>query len=64
MRLMGEISGISDALLGRNVSGSTGADLYDAQVRNASVALTDILETFVSFTVERDSKAATTMPKS
>ncbi|MDO4319691.1 MAG: hypothetical protein Q4C34_03875 [Bacteroidales bacterium] len=61
MRLMGEISGISDALLGRNVPAATGAGLYDAQVRNASVALTDILETFVSFTVDRDEKVRETM---
>lgn len=58
MRLLSDISGIGDAMLGRNVSAATGTAMYDAQVRNASVALADLLETFVSFTSERDIKAA------
>jgi len=61
MRLLADISGIGDALLGRNISASTGTELYQAQVRNASVALTDLMETFVSFTSDRDLKIKTTM---
>lgn len=58
MKLFEDVSGVSDALLGRNVSAATGANLYDAQVRNASVSLTDLLETFASFTDERNSKVS------
>jgi hypothetical protein len=57
MKLFEDISGVSDALLGRNVSSTTGASLYESQVRNATVALTDLLESFISFTTERNSKA-------
>lgn len=57
LKLFEETSGISDALLGRNISAATGSELYRQQVRNASVALTDLLETFADFTAERDRKA-------
>ncbi len=57
MKLFENTSGISDALLGRNIPASTGANLYDAQVRNASTSLTDLLETFISFTTNRTQKA-------
>lgn len=60
MKLFGDVSGISDALLGRNVPAATGSSLYDAQVRNAAIALADLLETFASFTAERSDKAAKT----
>lgn len=60
MKLFGDVSGISDALLGRNVSAATGSSLYDAQVRNAAIALADLLETFGSFADERTEKAART----
>lgn len=60
MKLFGDVSGISDALLGRNVSAATGSSLYDAQVRNAAIALSDLLATFTSFTDERTEKAART----
>lgn len=60
MKLFGDVSGISDALLGRNVSAATGSSLYDTQVRNAAIALSDLLATFTSFTEERTEKAART----
>lgn len=56
MKLFEDISGISDALLGRNVAASTGSALYDAQVRQASVSLLDLIDTFISFTADRASK--------
>jgi len=60
MQLLGDISGLSDAFLGRNVAASTGSDMYEAQVRNASVTLTDLLETYIGFITERDEKLAAT----
>lgn len=56
MKLFDNISGVGDALLGRNVSPATGQNLYEAQVRNATIALLDILETFNSFVNERNEK--------
>ena len=58
MKLFEDVSGISDALMGRNISAATGASLYDAQVRNAAIALTDLLDTFASFTTDRNAKVA------
>lgn len=60
MKLFGDVSGVSDALLGRNVPAATGSGLYDAQVRNAAIALADLLDTFTSLTDERNEKAAKT----
>lgn len=61
MKLFEDVSGISDALMGRNVSAATGASLYDAQVRNATLALTDLIETFTAFTAARADKVAATL---
>lgn len=61
LKLFEDVSGISDALLGRNVSGATGASLYDAQVANAAVTLSDLLATFRSFMAERSAKASRTV---
>lgn len=56
MKLFEDISGVGDALLGRGVAGNGGANLYDAQVRNATIALYDLLLCFESFTRQRDIK--------
>lgn len=55
MRLFDKTSGVNDALLGQNVSAATGANLYDAQVRNSMTMLIDLLETFDSFRAQRSS---------
>ena len=56
MKLFDQISGVPDALLGR-ISGTTGADLYNAQVENATSNLTDIFRTFASMLKTRNAKA-------
>ncbi len=61
MKLFEDITGVGDALLGRNIAGDTGAALYEARVRNASLTLTDLLETFTSFTAQRTAKALLTI---
>lgn len=49
------VSGVSDAFLGMNpVVTNSGAGLYTAQASNASIALTDIFETFNAFRAGRD----------
>lgn len=60
MQLFDDITGIGDTLLGRDISPSTGANLYNAQVRNAATVLTDLLESFCSFTAARTAKATAT----
>ncbi len=58
LKLFEDVSGINDALLGRNISSSTGAEFYRQQTQNAAVALADLLETFSSFTNARNALAA------
>ena len=60
MKLFDNISGVGDVLLGRDISPSTGADLYDARVREASTVITDLLESFRAFTDRRTAKATRT----
>lgn len=54
MDLMEKISGVSEALAGRQVSPSTGVSLYESQIKNATIALADLLETFVSMIKTRN----------
>lgn len=54
MKLFDNISGVGDALQGRNIGGTAGAAVYDRQVENATIALGDLLETFASLIEERN----------
>lgn len=63
MQLFDKTSGINDTLLGNNISGSTGAELYNAQVQNSATVLTDLLDSFASFVAVRDDKLRTALPK-
>ena len=56
MKLFDEISGVSGALQGREVSASTGSALYERQTENAIIALADIFDTFRSFRSSRNEK--------
>ena len=56
MKLFEDISGVSKAFQGRNVSAGTSATLYETEARNASISLTDIFETFAEFRNMRDRK--------
>ncbi|MDE6395292.1 MAG: hypothetical protein K2K77_08120 [Duncaniella sp.] len=57
MKMMQQISGVSNALQGQNIGGNTSASLYQTQVQNSAIALLDIFETFNSFRSARDAKA-------
>ena len=57
MKLFEDVSGVSNALMGKNVSAATGSALYESQIKNATIALADIFETFNHFRKERDKKA-------
>ena len=54
LKLFDEISGVSSALMGRTDSATTGSSLYEAQVRNAALALADTFRSFQSFTAARN----------
>ncbi len=54
MQLFQQISGVSEALQGHVQGHNTSAAMYDAQVRNSSVAILDLLDSFNSFRRSRD----------
>lgn len=57
MKLFEEISGVSSALQGKISTSTTGAELFQRQIDNATIALCDIYDTFNAFREERDKKA-------
>lgn len=73
LKLFEDVSGVSNALLGQSSNATGGAGLFDAQVRNSTIALADIFDTFESFLNDRDRRillcgrggkaAAATVPK-
>ncbi|MCC8038258.1 MAG: hypothetical protein LIP02_09035 [Bacteroidales bacterium] len=56
LQLLQDVSGVGDALLGKNISAAKGEGVYEAQVRNATIAIYDLLETFHSLVEQRDEK--------
>ncbi len=58
LKLFEDVSGVSDAMLGRATSGNGGAGLYESQIQNSTAALADIFDTFNAFTARRDVLAA------
>lgn len=54
LKLFEDVSGVSNALLGQSSNAAGGAGLFDAQVRNSTIALADIFDTFESFLSDRD----------
>ncbi len=57
MKLLDNISGVSDAIAGRTVAPSTGNALYENQLRSSIIALADLLESFAAFRDSRNFKA-------
>jgi hypothetical protein len=57
LKLFEDVSGVSDALLGKSTSGNVGNAMYESQIANSTIALADIFETFNSFTAQRDALA-------
>lgn len=62
LKLFEDISGVGDALLGRTHGTARGVEMFDTQVRNATIALADIFDTFTAFTQTRNEKALATIP--
>ncbi|MBR6444864.1 MAG: hypothetical protein IKS94_00270, partial [Prevotella sp.] len=57
MRLFEDVSGVTDALQGKEAQAGVSATLYRQQTQNAVVALADLFETFNNFRTARDNKA-------
>jgi hypothetical protein len=57
MKLFEDVSGVGSALMGKTDTGANGSALYESQIKNATIALSDIFETFNHFRLERDNKA-------
>lgn len=60
LKLFEDISGVGDALLGRSQGSARGVEMFDTQVRNATIALADIFDTFTAFVEKRNGLAAAT----
>lgn len=57
MKMFEDISGVTDALQGKDAGRGVSASLYQQQTRNAVIALADIFETFNSFRTSRNAKS-------
>lgn len=57
MKMFEDVSGVSNALMGKTSGGgNVGAERYESEVRNATVAINDLLKTFMHFRKMRDEK--------
>lgn len=54
MQMFEDVSGVANALMGKSQQGNIGAEHYESQVRNAIIAIADILDTFGNFIAERN----------
>lgn len=54
LKLFNDVSGVSDALLGKTEGGNAGSALYESRVNNATIALADIFDTFNALIAARD----------
>lgn len=62
IKLFEDVSGVSDALLGKASGGIVGVDRYESEVKNASVAVSDLLKTYRAFIDYRNSLMAACSP--
>lgn len=54
MNLMQQISGVTEALQGRITTPNASAALFDSQLRSSAIALLDLLDSFNSFRLQRN----------
>ena len=55
IEMMEDVSGISQAFMGKSAGGGVGVERYESEVRNASVAVSDLMRSFAEFTATRNS---------
>lgn len=56
MQMFEDVSGVANALMGRSQGGNIGVEHYESQVKNAIIAIADILDTFGNFISERNNR--------
>lgn len=56
--LFEDVSGVSNALMGKAAGAGVGVERFESEVRNATVAVLDLLRTFRHFVATRDSLVA------
>ncbi|MDE6504209.1 MAG: hypothetical protein K2K78_07085, partial [Muribaculaceae bacterium] len=54
MQMFRDVSGVDEVLLGQDPGGGAGAERYAALVENATIAIRDLMDTFLSFLRSRD----------
>ena len=54
MQMFEDVSGVSNALMGRDTSANSGVEHYESRVKNAIIAIADILDTYSNFIAERN----------
>ncbi len=54
MQMFEDVSGVTNVLMGRTSSGHIGAEHYENLVKNAIIAIADILDTFTNFITARN----------
>ncbi|MDE6086383.1 MAG: hypothetical protein K2G40_08300 [Muribaculaceae bacterium] len=59
MKMFEDVSGVADVLMGRTQGGNIGAEHYENQVKNALIAIADILDTFDNFISCRNDRLPT-----
>lgn len=64
IQLFEDVSGVTDTLMGKTVSGAIGVERYNTELRNASVAVADLLRTYADFILTRDSLVRALLPPS
>lgn len=61
MQMFRDVSGVDEVLLGQDPGGGAGAERYAALVENATIAIRDLMDTFLSFLRSRDRRLMATM---
>ncbi|MGN1173382.1 MAG: hypothetical protein ACI4SO_06300 [Muribaculaceae bacterium] len=59
LQMIQDVSGVNNTLYGGELGGNVGIERYERQIQNASVTISDILETFCDLLKQRDEKAMT-----
>lgn len=54
LKMFEDVSGVSNALMGRSSSGNIGAEHYEGEVKNAIIAIADLLDTFANYVKARN----------
>lgn len=63
MKMLDNISGVGDVLMGRAIPSNVGASMYEAQIKNSQTSIADLIETFNEFIAQRNCKIPADNPQ-